>query len=143
MSKKNNMNKKSIVSHEDLVANLKHLIKSIDDYKGKWLEDRSTKNENGIDYYLWNAPITFEAMKFLYDNNLLIDFDWSHWDEGRELYKKDDPNKYNLLDIEWVLKLLTAVARNDRFNEGAWAALFDSGDAQKLFARLLEIEESI
>ncbi len=137
------MNKNSIVSHEDLVTNLKLLIKSIDDYKGKWSEDRSTKNENIIDYYLWSAPITFDAMKFLYDNNLIIDFDWSHWDEGREFYKNDDPNKYNSLDRELVLKLLTAVARNDRFNDGAWAALFESGSAQKLFTRLLEIEESI
>lgn len=33
-------------------------------------------------------------------------------------------------------------ARNDRFSDGAWAQLFESGDAQKLYRRLLEIEES-
>ena len=136
------MNKKSNVSHEDLVANLRSLIKSINGYKGKWSEDRSTEVGNVIHYNPWNAPIIMLAMEFLYDNDLIIKFDWGRWDEGREFFRNDDPNKYNSLDREQVLKLLTAVARNERFCDGAWASLFECGDAQKLFARLLEIEES-
>ena len=130
------------ISHEDLVVNLKTLITSINDYKGRWSEDHSTKVGSVIEYNPWSAPITFDAMKFLYDNDLIVSFDWGKWEEGREFFKNDDPNKFNSLDREWVLKLLTAVARNDRFCDGAWAELFESGSAQKLFARLLEIEES-
>ena len=136
------MNKKSNVSHEDLVVNLKSLIKSINDYKGKWSEDRSTEVGNVIHYNPWNAPIIMLAMDFLYDNDLIIKFDWVEWDEGREFFINDDPNKYDSIDREWVLKLLTALVRNERFCDGAWARSFESGDAQKLFARLLEIEES-
>jgi hypothetical protein len=129
------------ISHNILVTNLKTLIESINNYKGKWTEDRSTKVGNTIEYNPWSAPITFEAMKFLYDNNLIVDFDWGSWDEGREFFKNENPNKYNSIDREMALKLLTAVARNDRFCDGAWAELFESGSAQKLFARLLEIED--
>jgi hypothetical protein len=140
MNKKNNMNKKSNISHEDLIANLKSLVKSIKNYKGNWYEARSTKK--GIKYG-WSPPVVYRALKFLYDNELNIIFDWASWDEGREFFKNDDPNKYNSLDREWILKLLTAVARNDRFCDGAWASLFESGSGKKLFVRLLEIEESI
>ena len=59
---------------------------------------------------------------------------------GRDFFKNKNPDKYNTLNKEWVLKLLTAVARNDRFCDSAWAGLFESGDARKLFKRLLEIE---
>lgn len=122
------------------ITNLKSLIKSIDEYKGLWSDDLSTKEDGVISYIPWTAPIAYEAMKFLYDNDLIIDFDWGEWDEGREFFKNKNPDKYNTLNKEWVLKLLTAVARNDRFCDGAWAGLFESGDAQKLFKRLLEIE---
>jgi len=85
----------------------------------------------------WNE-LAYNAKKFLYDNNLIIVFDWVKWDEGRDFFKEDDPNKYNNLDREYTLKLLTAVARNDRFCTGVWCNLFKSGTALKLFKRLLE-----
>ena len=124
------------------IINLKLLIKSIDEYKGLWSEDRSIKKGDEILYIPWTAPITYEAMKFLYDNNLIISFNWADWDDGRDFFKNKNQNKYDNLDKESVLKLLTAVARNDRFCDGAWAGLFESGDAHKLFKRLLEIEEA-
>ena len=62
--------------------------------------------------------------------------------KASEFFKDNDPLKFSKLNKEWVLKLLTTIARNDRFSDGAWAQLFESGDAQKLYRRLLEIEES-
>jgi hypothetical protein len=38
--------------------------------------------------------------------------------------------------------LLTAVARNDRFSDGAWAAIFDDGRGQQLLSRLYEFERA-
>ena len=128
------------ISNKTLVTNLKVLVESINSYNGKWFEERSTKVGDVIEYDPWSAPITSEAMKFLYDNNLIVDFDWGSWNEGREFFKNNNPNKYDSIDRETVLKLLTAVARNDRFCDGAWAGLFENGTAQKLFQRLLEIE---
>jgi len=82
--------------------------------------------------------VHWEAMHFLYDNNLIILFNWSEWDEGRDFFMDDDPNKYNKIDRNFTLRLLTAIARNDRFCTGAWDAIFESGDGQNLFKRLLE-----
>jgi hypothetical protein len=87
-------------------------------------------------------PLIEQALHFVYENHLIIPFDWSHWDQGRAILKSDDPNRFATLDRLTVLKLLTAVARNDRFNEGAWAAVFDRGDGQKMLHRLLDLETS-
>lgn len=135
------MNENNDSSQTNLVSNLRLLVKSINDHSGAWSEDRSTKVDNEIELNLWTDPVALDAMRFLYDNNLIINFDWANWDEGREFFEDNNSDKFTKLDKEWVLKLLSAVARNDRFNDGAWANLFESGDAQKLFNRLLEIEE--
>ena len=79
-----------------------------------------------------------KAMEFLYENELIIDFDWGKWDEGREFFKNNGPNKYDIIDREFTLKLLTAVARNDRFCDGVWGNLFESGTALILFKKLFE-----
>lgn len=42
-----------------------------------------------------------------------------------------------------VRKLLTAVARNDRFSDGAWVGLFEDGRGVLLYERLLEWEEML
>lgn len=133
------------ITHADYLSELRALVDSIDAHKGPWYKDGGGQElEDGVIEmpYVETDPLASRAMKFLYDNNLIQAFDWGNWEEGRSFFTKEDPSKYNNLDQEWVLKLLTAVARNSRFNEGAWADLFESGDAQKLFKRLLQIEES-
>lgn len=121
---------------------LESLLEKIDAYDGKWFEDRSTKEGNVIMLNRWSAPLSYEAKKFLYNNELIISFNWGEWQEGRDFFKTTDDNKFKNIDREYILKLLSAVARNDRFNEGAWARLFEKGDGQKLFRRLLEIDRS-
>lgn len=83
------------------------------------------------------------AMKWLNDNERMIKFDWPGWDEGRQIFRNWSPATAPSLDHATVCKLLTAVARNDRFNDGAWANLFESGTAQPLLTRLLELEEQL
>lgn len=84
--------------------------------------------------------LAYEAVAFLYDHDLIITFNWPEWDEGREIFRSRQEDRFASLDRLTVLKLLTAVARNDRFCEGAWAGLFEDGSAQALFKRLSEIE---
>src|SRR5688572_23461646 len=78
------------------------------------------------------AALVEDALHLLYDHHLIIPFDWARWDEGRAIFHSNDPDRFATLDRLTVLKLLTAVARNDRFSAGSWAALFDHGDGQKL-----------
>jgi len=114
MSRSYDLSDEKINELQDLVERMK-----------KW-NTRDLRNRN------------YEALHFLYDNNLIILFNWSDWDEGRAFFEDDDPNKYSKIGRRFTLKLLTAVARNDRFCDGAWTALFESGEAQNLFKRLLE-----
>ncbi|GBU26919.1 hypothetical protein R84B8_00435 [Treponema sp. R8-4-B8] len=115
------------------IKKLINLIKRIDNFNGKWIDlDKSDPFDT------WTNALAHEAMQFLYDNKLIIGFDWSSWEEGREFYRNKDASKYNNLDREFILKLLTAIARNDRFYSGAWGELFESGQAQILFKKLLE-----
>ncbi len=124
------------------IKELELLLEKIDAHEGPFFENRSTKEGDVIYYSPWSDPVTFDAMRFLNTNNLFIEFFWSGWQEGRDFFWSDDDSKYDDIDRQFTLKLLTAVARNSRFCEGAWAMLFDSGDAQKLFKRFLEIEKS-
>lgn len=86
------------------------------------------------------AALVEDALHLLYDHHLIIPFDWARWDEGRAIFNGTDPDRFAALDRLTVLKLLTAVARNDRFSAGAWAALFNHGDGQRLLERLLDLE---
>lgn len=127
------------------LSHLKALVKKIDNHKGPWMKhEGGGELEDGVIQmpYVTADPVAYEALTFLYYNKLIIDFDWGKWHEGRKLFASENENKFDKLDKDTTLKLLTAVARNDRFNEGAWASLFESGDAQKLFRRLLEIEST-
>jgi len=122
---------------------LQLLVYRIESHSGSWGEWKGgEKTESGAIQipYVVEAPILTEARQFLNDNELTIVFDWPNWQEGRDFFKSEDPEKFDKLDQETVLKLLTAVMRNARFNEGAWVSLFESGDGQKLFARLLELQ---
>jgi hypothetical protein len=134
----------------DALRHLRDLVARINAFKGPWA---TTGGGERIDEQTISMPwvdmdeLAYEAMTFLYENNLIVGFDgssmtfdWAAWDEGRALFRDPAPDRFDRLDRETVLKLLTAVARNDRFNEGAWASLFEEGDAQRLFQRLLEIE---
>jgi hypothetical protein len=141
----NDLNEGSLVP--DALRHLRGLVTRMDAFRGPWA---TTGGGERIDERTIIMPwvdmdeLAFEAMTFLYDNNLIVGFDgssmtfdWATWDEGRAIFRDPASDRF---DQETVLKLLTAVARNDRFNEGAWASLFEEGDAQKLFRRLLEIE---
>ncbi|MDR1977811.1 MAG: DUF6508 domain-containing protein [Synergistaceae bacterium] len=108
------------------IEQLTDLVQRIENFRG----DRAINN------------LASEARHFLYEKKLTVHFDWPKWDEGREFFDVEGIQKYQKIDKEFVLKLLTAIARNDRFCEGAWAGLFKTGDGLALFRRLLEIETS-
>ena len=55
------------------------------------------------------------------------------------MFGDEDDDKYEKLDIETALKLLTAVIRNDRFNEGALVRAFDSGVFLKITQKLTTV----
>jgi len=70
---------------------------------------------------------------------IIIDFNWSSWDEGRRMLQ-DESFNYDSIDIPTKCKLISAIVRNDRFCAGALVSAFRSGQMLKI---LKSIERQI
>ena len=124
------------------IKELRIILRKIESYEGPYYENRSTTEDGVYNYRPWSSPIALEAMDFLIENNLKIEFAHTKWEGAKKFVDNKDKNKFNKIDRLFILKFLSAVARSSRFIDGEWERLFDSGYAQKLFERLLEIEQS-
>ena len=73
----------------------------------------------------------------LYDDGLIVTFDWPSWDYGKEL----GPNHEAIsqLDALTCLKLLTMHVRADRFTEGHLSCVFEDGTIASILRRLREL----
>lgn len=127
---------------EDDWKQIGDLNNRIQTHTGSWGEMiTESKTEPGTMVWPYSDedPLVKEFVKLWYEKNLVVPFDWSDWQEGRDWYASTDDAKYNALDYETALKLLTAVIRNDRFNEGAILRSFESGDFPKIINRFTEL----
>lgn len=86
-------------------------------------------------YYFLN-DVPSRIMKLLYELNLIISFSWMDWDEGRTLASDNDLSKLEGLPVHILIGLLTALARNDRFCDGAWGSAIEKGTVAKLLNEL-------
>lgn len=59
------------------------------------------------------------------------------------MFRVAEEDRFKDSSLEDTVKLFTAILRNDRFNDGAWADLFESGDGQRLLKRLLDFKPAI
>ena len=112
----------------------------VQSHEGSWGETRGgeTDEKGVIQMPYWvSDPLINEFVAFFYSNELIVNFKWSEWDEGRDWYKNSDESKYDALDVPTTLKLLTAVIRNDRFSDGALVGAFESGEFPKLINTLV------
>lgn len=67
----------------------------------------------------------------LYSIPIAVDFDWAAWDKGREIVS-DDNFDYDTIDIPTKCKVITVIARNDRFCSGRLVQAFETGMMQKV-----------
>lgn len=72
---------------------------------------------------------------------LIIPFDWSNWDEGRKWFADADSTKYDKLDNETALKLLTTLIRLDRFVDGTLIEAFASQQIPRIIDRFVKLRE--
>ncbi len=78
-----------------------------------------------------SADIVYKFLDIVYDIPIVIDFDWSHWDEGRKM-ASDENFDFDTIDIPTKCKLITAFVRNDRFCDGALSGAFQRGTILKI-----------
>lgn len=120
------LNKIEIEDWNELSAMLQELYSLEND-----LKDDIRKYENqSIKTILWH--IHEQAYKM----NIVFDFSWPSWDEGRWLASFPDFD-YSLLSPLELSKLITAIARSDRFRDYAWNDSFAYGMMQNAIAALI------
>ncbi len=60
------------------------------------------------------------------DIPIMIDFNWSAWDEGREMVS-DENFDYDSIDIPTKCQIISAIVRNDHFRSGRLIEAFETG----------------
>ena len=80
------------------------------------------------------TPLAADFKAALYDNGFVEAFDWVSWDGPRRYH--EDPTLLDDADLETVRRLLTAHVRDDRFEQGHFADMLQSGHLQAILRRL-------
>ncbi len=108
---------------------------------GKWIPAK--KGEGGIIHIGWYCLSTksIEFMEALEANGFICDFDWmdSDWRDQAQRYM-DDPELVGLVDSDTLVKLLHTHARADRFNEGHFGGVLESGHVSAILRRLVSFQ---
>jgi hypothetical protein len=87
--------------------------------------ERTESNELVLPYTV-NGSLVDQFLEIVYELPVIINFKWSAWAEGREMARNPDFD-FNSIDIPTKCKLITALVRNDRFNDGVLINAFESG----------------
>lgn len=71
---------------------------------------------------------------------LMVSFDWSKWERGRQVYVNHPPSDLSSFDLPDLCNLITMLIRADRFMDGVLSQSFENGF---ILAVLIEIEKRI
>jgi hypothetical protein len=70
----------------------------------------------------------------VYEDDWIVGFDWSSWDEGREIAA--DLTRVANAGMMTIRKLITALVRNERFCEGALQDAYERGLLMAILRRI-------
>ncbi len=108
------------------------LIPEIEQTKDFIEEGGLVKDPNNPDSFIITPiiekKIVWDLVNILDELDLLIAFNWSNWDEGREIASNQD---YENRDTVTLLKLISAFIRNNRFCDGALEGRFSDRSIEK------------
>ena len=83
-----------------------------------------------------------EFVRALYDQDILLEFDWSSWREKARRYV-DDAKALAGADLLTLRKLLTLHVRTDRFVEGHLLVVLESGHITAILRRLERLRDEM
>jgi hypothetical protein len=84
------------------------------------------------------ADTRARLMVACYDSGIMVDFDWAAWDApAREL--RENPAALEQANLLTLRKLLTGHLRNDRFCEGHFGAVLESGHITAILRRAAQL----
>lgn len=67
----------------------------------------------------------------VYENKILVNFNWEEWQEGKEIIENEDFD-YNTLDLLGICKLLTGIIQSESFIDGGLKNYFEDGTILKV-----------
>jgi ADP-ribosylglycohydrolase len=101
---------------------------------GSWVADPGK-----MPYFDYN-PETDRLRAAFGQNGFIVVFPWPDWIEGRRF--SQDPGLLRYAGLQTLRKLITMHIRADRFNEGHWAGVIESGLLAAILQRMAEIDSS-
>ena len=123
---------------EELIA----LIPEMESYHGSWGEHDITSEGNTVFMGPYKfSDITRRVHSSINGSGLIYPFGWIDWQEEAERICSD-PELIEQTDLLTVRKLLTLHTRKERFCEGHFAAMCESGVMLLILKRLKELYES-
>lgn len=87
--------------------------------------------EEGTFPYIEEIAVVAQFQEVAYQLGIVFSFDWMSWEEGSDALSNIETD-YNQFDITTLCKFITAVVRNNRFNEGYLVSKFTDGTIVKL-----------
>lgn len=131
------------VTHENWKP-LIELIPSIERTKnfGEYIE--STKISDNFSIYngFSNSRVVDEFFHRAYDNGLIYDFDWMHWDFGKSILENKSNESFNNYDLDILNKFIIAIVRNDKYCDGYLISKFSDGTVLSILKSVKSIIEN-
>ncbi len=91
-------------------------------------------------YWDW-SDITQSFVKTAYELNIVLNFDWGEWPEGKAMLQNESQD-FDNLDLVALCKLLTTIIRADRFSDGYLISRFENGTILKIIKSVKHNRES-
>lgn len=103
---------------------------------GQWKSNEVQDNISTFPHLSYSKRV-LEFKKLLYDTNFTVIFDWGSWNKGREIMNNKD--RIMQSDLLTLRMLITAILRNERFNEGSLLSRIEDKTIQTILVRLKEL----
>ncbi len=80
-----------------------------------------------------HSRIVNDFVNIMYELDLIVDFDWGNWEKGNEILRISN---FADQDNVTLVKILTVIIRNGRFNEGLLIRAFENKSIEKILIQI-------
>ncbi|SFM39936.1 hypothetical protein SAMN03159341_1314 [Paenibacillus sp. 1_12] len=119
--------------HEYRFENTETLFEFITYFESNGKE-YDVSREFSLDPYSYHDQAS-HFITMLYENNIIVQFNWTNWIEEANAYFKS-PSLIVNADLIMIRQLFTTIIRSERFNAGKYASMIDNRVILALLKRL-------
>ncbi|MCP9851016.1 DUF6508 domain-containing protein [Cyanobium sp. Morenito 9A2] len=129
------MNEISDATYVPTAEEIQALVRYLPVFETKGFVSGTSESRPGFFPDFMNSRDVLRFVHALYDNGFVFPFDWVRWTDRVDAYICK-PETLQTASLQDIRKLLTAIARKDRFCAGQLACLIDGGFIQAVLRRL-------